>query len=61
MAKGGGNQSGKEFKFVSSPSPLVWPLVVCGVGGVARGLVLWKFLGTLDTWSPKAEDRDSIS
>lgn len=61
MAKGGGNQSGKEFKFVSSPSLLVWPLVLCGVGGMARGLVLWKFLGTLDTRSPKAEDLDSIS
>lgn len=46
---------------MSSPSPLVWPLVVCGVGGVARGLVLWKFLSTLDTQSPKAEDPDSIS
>ena len=46
---------------MSSPSPLVWPLVVCGVGGVARGLVLWKFLGTLDSWNLKAEDRDSIS
>lgn len=46
---------------MSSPSPLGWPLVVCGVGGVARGLVLWKFLGKLDTQSPKAEDPDSIS